>query len=303
MKNISGIDLNLMTAFEAMMLEGNVTRAAARIGLAQPSMSNALGRLRALFDDQLFVRTPVGMHPTEKARAVAPLVSTALAALRSAINYAGAFDPATSALTIRIATTDYGEFIVLPKIMQILRSAAPNMTLISVPFSRAAVADQLGRGDVDLAFNVLPRASGRIRREAILTDKFVCIARADHPEISGTLDLPTFLRLHHALVAPRGTPTGAVDRALAAVGEKRHVVMSVSNFISLPFLIAESDMIAVVGERVALRLTALIGLKLYPVPVELDGFTMSMAWDVATDQDNGRIWFRDVMRTAAGSTD
>ena len=153
MKNIAGVDLNLMTAFEAMMLEGNVTRAAARIGLAQPSMSNALGRLRVLFDDQLFVRTPVGMHPTEKARAIAPLVSTALAALRSAINDAGIFDPVSSALTIRIATTDYGEFIVLPKVMQILRSAAPNMTLISVPFSRAAIADQLSRGDVDLAFN------------------------------------------------------------------------------------------------------------------------------------------------------
>jgi DNA-binding transcriptional LysR family regulator len=299
MKNIASVDLNLMTAFEAMMLEGNVTRAAARIGLAQSSMSNALARLRLLFDDQLFARTPVGMHPTEKARAIAPLISSALAALRSAINDAGVFEPASSTLTIRFATTDYGEFIVLPKVMKTLREAASNMKLISVPFSRSDVAAQIARGDIDIAFNVMPRFPSRIRREPLLTDQFVCIARSDHPEITGPLDLQTFLGLQQALVAPRGTPNGAVDRALAAIGEKRDVVMSVSNFISLPFLIAESDMIAVVGKRVADRLEGLIGLKIYPVPIAVDGFTMSMAWDVATDQDAGHIWFRDVMRDAA----
>jgi DNA-binding transcriptional LysR family regulator len=298
MKNIAGVDLNLMTAFEAMMLEGNVTRAAARIGLAQSSMSNALARLRILFDDQLFARTPVGMHPTEKARAIAPLVSSALAALRSAINDAGVFEPATSTLTMRIATSDYGEFIVLPKVMKALRATAPNMTLISVPFSRTEVPGQLARGDIDIAFNVLSRVPTRIRREALLTDQFVCIARADHPAIKDELDLKTFLGLKQALVAPRGTPSGAVDLALEAIGKKRDVVMSVSNFISLPFLIAESDMIAVVGKRVAQRLEGLIGLNVYPVPIAVDGFTMSMAWDVATDQDAGHNWFRDIMRKA-----
>jgi DNA-binding transcriptional LysR family regulator len=296
MKNIAGVDLNLMTAFEAMMLDGNVTRAGARIGLAQPSMSNALTRLRALFDDQLFVRTPVGMHPTEKARAIAPHVTLALAALRSAINEAGAFDPATSELTVRIATSDYGEFIVLPKVVQILRQAAPNMTLVSMPYSQSDIADQLGRGEVDLALNVMPRFPSRICREVLIEERFVCIARADHPEIFGDLDLPTFLRLTHALVAPRGTPFGAVDRALAKIGEKRQVVMSVGSFINLPFLIANSDMIAVIGERVAQRLGPLIGLKIYPVPIPLDGFRMSMAWDIATDNDVGPSWFRDLLR-------
>ena len=203
------------------MLEGNVTRAAARIGLAQSSMSNALARLRLLFDDQLFARTPVGMHPTEKARAIAPLISSALAALRSAINDAGVFEPASSTLTIRLATSDYGEFIVLPKVMMTLRETAPNMKLISVPFSRSDVVTQMARGDIDIAFNVMPRFPSRIRWEPLLTDQFVCIARSDHPAITGALDLKTFLGLQQALVAPRGTPNGAVDRALAAIGEKR----------------------------------------------------------------------------------
>jgi DNA-binding transcriptional LysR family regulator len=302
MKNIAGVDLNLMTAFEAMMLDGNVTRAGARIGLAQPSMSNALTRLRALFDDQLFVRTPVGMRPTEKARAIAPHVSLALAALRSAINEAGAFDPATSELTVRIATSDYGEFIVLPKVVQALQQAAPHMTLVSMPYSGSDIAEQLGRGEVDLALNVLPRFLGRTRREVLMEERFVCIARVGHPAIAGDLDLPTFLRLQHALVAPRGTPTGAVDRALAKIGEKRHVVMSVGSFISLPFLIADSDMIAVIGERVAQRLGPLIGLRIYAVPIPVDGFKMSMAWDIATDNDAGHNWFRNVMRSVFGSS-
>lgn len=302
MKNISAVDLNLMTAFEAMMLDGNVTRAAARIGLAQPSMSNALARLRLLFDDQLFVRTPAGMHPTEKARAIAPHVSLALASLRSAINEAGAFDPATSTMTIRIATSDYGEFIILPQVVQALRAAAPHMTLISIPFSRSEIAEQFARGDVDLAMNVLPRLPSRFRRDVLMKERFVCIARADHPEISGDLDLATFLRLQHALVAPRGTPYGAVDRALAMIGEKRQVVMSVGSFLSLPFLIADSDLIAVIGERVAQRLGPLVGLRMYPAPVPLDGFTMSMAWDVATDKDAGHGWFRNLMRSAVAAS-
>ena len=301
MKNIAGVDLNLMTAFEAMMLDGNVTRAAARIGLAQPSMSNALARLRELFDDQLFVRTPVGMNPTEKARAIAPLVSSALTALRCAINEAGIFDPATSSLTMRIATSDYGEFIVLPKVMQALRQAAPQMRLISIPFSRTAVVEQLSHGEIDIAFNVLPRFPRRICREAILAERFVCIARVNHPSISGQLDLATFLGLQHVLVAPRGRPVGAVDRALAVMGQKRQVVMSVGSFITLPFLIAGSDMIAVVGERVAERLGSLIGLNIYPVPFPLDGFTMSMAWNIGTNGDAGHLWFRNIMRSATAS--
>jgi DNA-binding transcriptional LysR family regulator len=299
MKNIAGVDLNLMKAFEAMMIEANVSRAAERVGLAQPSMSNALARLRALFDDPLFVRSAAGMRPTEKAHAIAPLVAQALAALRAAVNDAGVFNPATTPLTVRIMMPDYGELTLLPLIAQELQSLAPQVQIISVAFDRRTYAAKLERGDVDLVIGVLGSPPRRIAVERIFDDQFVCIARTGHPGIGQTLDRATFLALPQALVAPGGRLSGAVDRALSGTGESRRLVMSVGNFLSLPFLIADSDMIAVIGERVARRLADVIDIVIYPVPIDVAGFGLSMAWDSAMTQSAGQGWFRDIVREVA----
>jgi DNA-binding transcriptional LysR family regulator len=296
MKNIAGVDLNLMKAFEAMMIEGSVSRAAERVGLAQPSMSNALARLRALFDDPLFVRSSAGMRPTEKAKVIAPLVSRALGALRAAINDAGVFDPATMPLTVRIMMPDYGELTLLPLIAQQLQDVAPLVQIISVPFDRCTYPAKLEQGDIDLVIGVLRAPPPRIAVERVVDERFVCIARKGHPAIGETLDLATFVAQPQALVAPGGSLSGAVDRALSVVGESRRLVMSVGNFISLPFLIADSDIIAVIGERVARRLAAHIDIVIYPVPIDVAGFALSMAWDSAMTHSAGQSWFRDIVR-------
>jgi DNA-binding transcriptional LysR family regulator len=304
MKNIAGIDLNLMTAFEAMMIEGHVTRAAERVGLAQPSMSNALARLRALFDDPLFVRSPLGMRPTEKAKAIAPLISAALDNLRVAINEGGTFDPAKSDQTFRLATTDYAEMLIVPDLLKRMRAQSPGVRLLSLPYDRAVLEEQLERGQTDAGLSVLGRVSDRVKTEKQFDERFVCIARTGHPAISaaGTvdpfvaLDLETFIRLDHVLVSRAGAPTGSVDRALAAIGYERNVVATVANFTALMHLVAQSDLVASVGERIAMQMSHLLGLSLHALPLEVSGFTMSMAWHQMTDADAGQRWFRDQLR-------
>jgi DNA-binding transcriptional LysR family regulator len=307
-KNIAGVDLNLMTAFEAMMIDANVTRAAERVGLAQSSMSNALTRLRALFDDPLFVRSPTGMRPTEKAQMIAPLISEALDHLRHAINEGGVFDPAKSRLTFRLATTDYGEMLIVPELLRRLRVHAPGVRLLSLPFDRVTLEGQLERGQVDVGLSVLGRMSDRVRMERQFEERFVCIARNDHPAFSSSgaidrfvaLDLHTFTRLDHVLVSRAGAPSGSVDQALAAIGRERNVVATVANFTALMYLVAQSDMVASVGERIAIQMSQLLGLSIHALPLAVNGFTMTMAWHQMTEADAGQRWFREQIRAVCG---
>lgn len=303
MKNISGIDLNLMTAFEAMLLERHVSRAAARIGLAQPSMSNALARLRALFDDPLFVRTGGTMKPTEKAELLAPLIISALGKLRLAVNEGGAFDPATSTRVFRLATTDYGEMLVLPELMRRIRAQAPGIVLHSLPFDRPSFEEQLEQGKLDAGLTVIQPSSSATRTEKMFEERFVCIARPGHPALAGkggagervALDLETFLALEHALVSRGGSPRGAVDTALAAMGRERRIALTVANFTTLMFEIAQSDFIAAVAERLAVRMAPLAGFTVHALPLKVNNFTMSLAWHQSTGADQGQLWFRAMM--------
>lgn len=304
MKNISGIDLNLMTAFEAMMRERHVSRAAMRIGLAQPSMSNALSRLRALFGDPLFIRTGGMMKPTEKAERLAPLIKTALDSLRTAVNEGGTFDPATSTRTFSLATTDYGEMLVLPELLRRIRAQAPGISLHSLPFDRPSFEEQLELGTLDAGLTVIYPSSPKTCTEPMFEERFVCIARPGHPALAGkggagdrvALDLETFLSLDHALVSRGGSPKGAVDRALAAINRERRIALTVANFTTLMFEVAQSDFIAAVAERLAVRMAPLAGFTIHAMPLNVNNFTMSLAWHQSTEADQGQKWLRSLVR-------
>jgi DNA-binding transcriptional LysR family regulator len=244
------------------------------------------------------------MQPTEKARAIAPLVSAALDKLRLAVNEAGVFDPAKSTLSFRLATTDYGEFIVLPELLRRVRTAALNVKIYSLPFDRPVFTQRLERSELDLGLTVIEPGPERMHVKPLFRERFVCIARKGHPAVRWkgavdkfvALDLDTFVRLDHALVSRGGPPAGAIDRALAKVSRERRIVTTVANFTTLMFLVAQNDLVAAVGERMARRMAALVGVSIYALPFETDGFAMSMAWDRTTDADQGQRWFREMVR-------
>ena len=290
--NLAGVDLNLLTAFDALMRERHVTRAATRVGLAQPSMSNALTRLRHLFGDDLFTRTPQGMVPTPRAEAIAPHIAAALEATRRALDTGTRFDPATHAFTIRMAATDLVEFVALPALLSALRTRAPMATLRILPFDRARTAGQIDAQDIDLALSRLGEVPKRQFVETLYPERFVVLSRAGDAPAS----LDSFLARPHALFAPAGDATGMVDAALAKIGRERRVQVTVSSFTALPFLIAATDLISVVPATLARKAAEIVPLAVSDPPVGIAGFDMQITWGKATDSAPEHRWFRDLLR-------
>ena len=242
--DITGFDLNLLKAFEALHAERHVTRAGQRIGLSQSAMSGALTRLRELFGDELFVRSPDGMQPTPRAADLAGPVSAALRLLRDALQ-ADAFDPAAADHTVTMAMTDYAAFVLLPPLLARLAVEAPGLNVrVRGIFGRTEALDLLDNGAADLAVGFPVEASARILVRPLLQEGFACIARRDHPAFAEGAGPEAFAAALHLLVSPEGDRTGIVDRGLAAIGLRRRIVLSLPQFLAAPFVVADTDLVA-----------------------------------------------------------
>lgn len=214
--NLASVDLNLMVAFKALIEERSVTRAGQRIGLAQPSMSSALTRLRALFDDELFVRTNAGMQPTAKALSLVQPIRDALAQIKGVLEPESRFDPATARDRLSIAVTDYGDLIVVPPLVVALRREAPGIDLVVRPIVDAALGvTSLERGDVDALIGGHLSASARITRHQLFKESFVCIRDAKRARQNGRLTKIEYASLQHVLFSSAG---GEVLRARSTRG-------------------------------------------------------------------------------------
>src|SRR5438067_4098569 len=178
--DIRAVDLNLLKAFDALMSERAVTRAAGRIGLSQPAMSHALSRLRSLFADDLFVRTPAGMEPTAHAREIAPLISAAIEQIEAALNLGAGFDPATSTAIFTAGMAEYAEVALVGALARGFAREASHATLRLLPFSGPGAGDQLERGMIDVAVAHLRALPPTIEAQTLLRDPFVVIVRKRH---------------------------------------------------------------------------------------------------------------------------
>ncbi len=279
-KNITAVDLNLLLAFEAMLEERNVTRAGRRIGLAQPSMSSALARLRALFDDELFRRDGGGMQPTPKALLLAGPIGEALRHVRLALAQGFGFEPASARHRFRLAVTDYGDLIVVPSLMRALRARAPGVDIEVRPLVDPVQAvAQLEQGDIDAIVGghlPLPRDGARHR---LFEERFVCLrdaGRAAH----ATMELAVYAALPHALFSASGGDgaPAALDALLLRHGLRRRVVAVVPHVTALPFAIAGTDLVAAAAERVARRLAEAAGIVVLPLPVEVPPFGIDLLY-------------------------
>ncbi|HVL75030.1 MAG TPA: LysR family transcriptional regulator, partial [Noviherbaspirillum sp.] len=195
--HISRIDLNLFTVFEAIFSEGSVTRASERLNLTQPAISHALGRLRQLFDDPLFVRQGHAMVPTPLARQVIEPVRQALRGLEVTLAGVQAFEPASASKRFNLAVRDVLETTVLPPLMRRVRADAPGVDIAAMHVERRELEHELASGTIDGAIDVLLPLSPDLRHTRIFRDSTVVVARRGHPEIDGTLDLAAYLRQDH----------------------------------------------------------------------------------------------------------
>src|SRR2546421_12316352 len=200
--NVADLDLNLLRVFDAVLQERSVTAAAARLGLTQPAVSNALARLRTLLGDALFVRPPAGMEATPFARGVAEPVRQALALLDSALAHGPGFEPGGATRAFRFYMSDLGQIEFLPPLIERVQKTAPGVRLEAVALEVEDIAGALGTGALDLAMGFLPGLGPPVRRRALFRDPYLCLMRADHP--IKTLTKRKFLDASHPLVTYRG---------------------------------------------------------------------------------------------------
>ena len=297
--NLQTLDLNLLLVFEALMDERNVTRAAKRVGLSQPAMSNALARLRRTFDDPVLVRTPDGMLPTPRAQALIVPVRNALAQLRGALEERPAFDPAASQRIFHLLANDYVELLLLPQVSAELYEQAQEVKLhvyrprnLFHPPTAIDLADSF-----DLALGFFPDAltlESEIRSAVLWEERNVCIARAGHPVIDGEISLQQYVAAQHVAVFYKSQGAGLIDTLLEQQGLARRVAMLVPHFASAPFVVASSDLIATVPERLAHRFVEL-ALQVMLVPMEIPPFRLTMLWHERYDHDAAHSWLRELL--------
>jgi DNA-binding transcriptional LysR family regulator len=296
--DIRGVDLNLLKAFDALISERAVTRAAARIGLSQPAMSHALSRLRSLFADDLFVRTQTGMEPTAHAREIAPLVSAAIEHIEAALNLGVGFDPAKSAGIFTAGMAEYAEVALVGRLARAFAEQAARATLRLLPLNGADAAEQLERGAIDVAVAHLRALPTAIESQTLLRDPFVVVMRKGHPLGSDTLSIEAYAGRSHILVSPRGDTSGAIDRILVDFGLRRRISLLVATYLALPAALAAADLVATVPSRTARQIAATAEIEILPLPIDLS-MTVSMAWHRRAASEPAQAWFRALLLDAA----
>lgn len=295
MRNVRNTDLNLLVAFEALLSERSVTEAGKRIGLAQPSMSNALTRLRNLFDDELFVRTPNGMMPTQTALDAAEHVRAAILAAEEAINVGTQFEPQNYEGEVVLLTHDLIELTVVPSVVRALERAAPGLRLTTRAMLGADFAEDLDAGRADLALCVARNVPKRFHYQVLCDETFAGIARFDHPLVQGDVTLDGFMREKHALLTQRAAGKGIVDQVLENMGLVRDVAVSVSNFASLPPLVIETNVIAVLPRRLAAKADKELPVKMFELPFEMPTVQSKLIWGRGAERSPVSSWFRNLL--------
>jgi DNA-binding transcriptional LysR family regulator len=299
---LGAIDMNLFVALDALLAERNVTRAAARLGISPSAMSHALARLRSLTGDELFIRRGREMEPTARAAEFLAPIHKALGEIAHVLAPPPQFDPKSLRVRVDIAMSDYVELVLLPGVLGRLAAEAPGVELRIVPLQ-----DDLGRllasGAVSLA--VAPvRATdvlAGLASRALFADRLVCVVRRRHPLAQGKLTIDGYAAASHVLVATQGAEVGAVDIALASLGLRRQVALTVPHLLVAPHLIAATDLVLTLPERLARVLARPLGLALLRPPRELGlhTVTISALWHERTQEAADLCWVRGLFEAQA----
>ncbi len=292
--SLNQIDLNLLVVFDALMRDRHVTRAGERIGLSQPATSNALARLRYLTKDKLFIRAKSGLQPTPVAIALANQIQPALQQIQIALSSEAGFEPMTSDRVFAIGMTDYVEFVLLPPLLEKLEQVAPNLKIQVRTGDRQQLFDLLDNGKVDLICGVFPEQIPWHQEQLLFQERFVCVCRQDHSLIQDSLSLEEYLTTSHLLISIKEDMVGRVDDTLAIQGLSRNIRLSIPHFLVAPSIIARTDLITTLAERIAIAFAKYLNLKVFPCPLEIDGFSVVMRWHQSTTNQSTHQWLRQL---------
>ncbi len=286
-------DLNLLIAFDAMMEERSVTRAATRLRVGQPAMSHSLATLRLLLQDDLFVRAGQVMHPTARALALAPRIREALQRVQETLRREECFEPRTQDRTFRLGFSSELELLVMPDLTAALRRCAPGIRLLGRPVRRDEVHHLLDEGLLDLAVGCFDHGTSRHRGLHLFEQSLSCCFNPDLLDIESPVGVDTYIGTGHALVTLKDSLQGCLSEALERIDTRLNVVMAASDFLSVLSAAAEGPVLATLPSRMARRYAPRFGLTVSPVPLDLRVAAVSMVWSLRTDQDPAEAWLRE----------
>ncbi|TCT05492.1 LysR family transcriptional regulator [Aquabacter spiritensis] len=292
-------DLNLLPIFVALMEERSVTRAAARLGMTQPALSNALARLRTTLQDPLFIRERYGIQPTPIALELAPVITEALAKLDDAVLGQQDFDPAVAARTFVIAPNGYVEFILVPAIVARLQTVAPGIKITLTPYGNDLAETGVVSGTTAMVLGRIVDPPDNLVVQHLMDEGLACVVRADHPQIGDRISRAQFERLKHVNVVPPGRLRAGLFQALAQQKLRREVAVSVTHFLAVPEMVAVTEYCATLPRLICRRLAHDTRLKVLPTPVDLGTFPVEMAWHVRYRHDPAHRWLRALIGAVA----
>ncbi len=291
------VDLNLFTVFDVVYREGNLTRAARVLNVTQPAVSNALSRLRRVFEDPLFVRTPHGVSPTPVADNISGQVKEALHLLNVSLTEGEVFSPLTSDKSFRFGVHDFDEAILIPKLMEQLAALAPRVSIECYSVPRKDLESELSSGSLDFALDVALFSTVQLCRQQLNTQQYVCVVRPNHPGVGARLTLEQYLELEHIHVSGRPRGVGHVDMALDRLGQRRKIKLRMKNYLPGLQVVASTDLSLTIPGNLA----RMYRMKILEMPFNVEPLEQYLYWHKSADRDQASTWMRDILFGQLGS--
>jgi len=288
------LDLNLLPIAIALYDELSVSRAAQALGMSQPAVSMALRKLRAAYHDPLFLRAANGVAPTPRAHTLVRTARPLVNELRQRLLAEETFDAGFSDRPFTFALSDVGEMVFLPRLLERLRAQAPNAAIRSVSMPPLQIAAGLESGEIDLAIGYFPDLTrSSFFQQRLFTHAFACLLRASHPRRARQLSLGDFLAMEHAVVRAEGRSQEIFERFLDRKKIRRKIVLYTPHFLSLPMIIARSDLVTTVPHAIGVYFSRLSGdLALARPPFDIAGFDLKQHWHRKYHGDSRNQWLR-----------
>jgi DNA-binding transcriptional LysR family regulator len=299
------LDLNLLRVFDAVMTEQNLTRAANRLAMTQPAVSNAVKRLRDALGDELLIRTAHGVKPTARAESLWPAVRRALADLEEAVA-PRTFELAKANATFRMAMADATAGLLLPPLVRLIENEAPGIDIRMVPLTTREPRPLLLRGDIDLAIGFFPGVVAQlqgstetpVRHERLYAGEYVCVMRKEHPLADKELTVDLYCEANHLLVSFSGRARGLVDDALVSLNRERRILLTVNQFFTAGKVVAASDLVMVIPRHLIDATGMSNQLIQKDLPFKLPDVHIDMLWHERDSRSPGHRWLREQLRNS-----
>lgn len=300
--NFLTLDLNLLRVFDAVMIEQNLTRAADKLAMTQPAVSNALKRLRHSLGDELLIRTAYGVKPTPRAETLWPAIRQALSSLESAIAPTS-FDVSKAQTTFRMAMADATAALWMPELVRAIVNEAPGVNARMVPLTTREPRPMLMRGDIDIAIGFFPgvvaqltggqgAANSAIRHERLYSGHYVCVMRQNHPLAASKLTVDDYCNAKHLLVSFSGRAHGLVDEALSQIGRERRILLTVNQFFTGGRVVANSDLLTVLPRHLISATGMTEALTWKELPFSMPDVHIDMLWHERDSRNPAHQWLR-----------